>query len=606
MLLLFFLVSLIAGGALLIGNFVLVRLDSRQYIDRPGDRAIISLWIGVLILVNYFLVISFFEPLSPRVTIPAISLLLGLSLLDQQNRRSLGALLLRPAAGAIPGSIALALGAAAYCSQVIVWYDSGLYHVQLIKWLSEFGLVPGLALIHSRFGVISSWFTLPAVFNHGMLQGRIASLTGALCLLLLLVHALMAFSRIAGQRGRIQDLFIVAASLLIVPIILVWGLPNSPSPDFPVTVLTVVVAWALLAISNCKENLNRYDLPESVMLVPLVLAVGAVSIKLSALPLVMVAGSFCLFSGEFSIKKAAFVSSIAVVPLIPVAIAGIIASGCAFYPAQYLCTDLPWSLGATAAETESRVIQGWARWGGAPPEHATSWNWISPWLHNEKVFSVLIMLSLLATFCLFLSRSRSLLKKNIYVLLAGIIGIAFALYSAPTWRFGLGYVAVLLALAAAIQAQTYATVFSGEFNGIKGFKKFDFMAIAVATVLALHMHIVPRPSYRLLDEAKAKGLVTSMDQPHFNLWLPPEIWNLSYGWDKVKGKVEAYKNDIIQTQTGDVVYYKPKESDSCWDSPLPCSPYTLKNIRLHQPMKGLGGGFEKNSPDSQGLPLTHF
>jgi hypothetical protein len=605
MLLLFFLVFLLVVAGLIIGNGVLARLDPWQYFDRSGDRTIISIWIGVLILANYFLLISLFGPLSPRTAIFATLPLLGFSLLSPQNRKNLGVLISRARAGIFVGIMALTLGVAAYCSQVIVWYDSGLYHVQLIKWLSEFGLVPGLALIHSRFGIVSSWFTLPAVFNHGMLQGRIASLPGALCLLLLVGHAFIAFLHIAEQRGRIQDLYIFAASLLVVPIILFWGLPNSPSPDLPVIVLAPVVAWTLLAISNCKNNLNRSDCAIQGTLVPLILAVGAVSVKLSALPLVIVAGCFYLLNGKLSIKKALVVGGMIVLPLIPVVSAGIVASGCAFYPVSYLCTDLPWSLGAAAAETESMVIQGWARWGGAPPEHATPCGWILPWLYNEKIFSVLILLSLLATISLLLPRTRSVLRKNASVLMVGITGIGFALYSAPTWRFGLGYATVLLALTAAIQIQACAGL-PERLNKTKGFKNFGFIGIAVAIVLGLHVHILPRPSYRLLDEAVAKGLITPADHPHVNLLLPPEIWNLSYAWDKKKNKVEAYQTEIIQLKAGDVIYYKPEGTDSCWDTPLPCSPYKLTNIRLYQPTKGLAGGFEKYSPDSQGLPLTHF
>ncbi|EMO63800.1 hypothetical protein LEP1GSC133_1179, partial [Leptospira borgpetersenii serovar Pomona str. 200901868] len=31
-------------------------------------------------------------------------------------------------------------------------YDSGLYHIQSIKWIQEYSVVPGLANLHGRFG----------------------------------------------------------------------------------------------------------------------------------------------------------------------------------------------------------------------------------------------------------------------------------------------------------------------------------------------------------------------------------------------------------------------------------------------------------------------
>lgn len=407
MLILFLLLTLTGGCGLVIGNALLTRLDPWQCFERIGDRVIIATWLGVLILANSFLIISLFTPLSPRVTVPATLLLLVSSLCSRQSRTALWALAWQKA-GTIVGIMALALGAAAYCSQVIVWYDSGLYHVQVIKWLAEFGLVPGLALIHSRFGFISSWFTLPASFNHGMLQGRVATLPGALCLLLLLAHALGAFVHIAEQRARNQDLFIVAASLLALPVILVYGMPNSPSPDFPVIVLIIVVAWVMLTISSQEENHEQAGRTMQVMMVPLVLAVGAASIKLSALPLVMVSGFYYLFSGRPNIKKVAAAGSLTALPLISVATAGLITSGCAFYPVSFLCVDLPWSLGAAAAETMARIIRDWARWGGMrAPENATSWNWILPWFKAEKVGAALIILSLLAVISLLSSRAQT-------------------------------------------------------------------------------------------------------------------------------------------------------------------------------------------------------
>ena len=41
-------------------------------------------------------------------------------------------------------------------------YDTGLYHAQAIRWIEEYGVVPGLANLHSRFGYNSASFALSA------------------------------------------------------------------------------------------------------------------------------------------------------------------------------------------------------------------------------------------------------------------------------------------------------------------------------------------------------------------------------------------------------------------------------------------------------------
>lgn len=44
-------------------------------------------------------------------------------------------------------------------------YDTGLYHAQSIRWIEEYGVVPGLANLHSRFGYNSAAFALCALFG---------------------------------------------------------------------------------------------------------------------------------------------------------------------------------------------------------------------------------------------------------------------------------------------------------------------------------------------------------------------------------------------------------------------------------------------------------
>jgi hypothetical protein len=587
MLFLFLLIALLGGCGLIIGNALLVRLDPGQCFDRVGDRALVSAWLGVLVLANLFLTIALFRPLSPSFVVPATLLLLIISLWPRQNRYALNSLFRLPATG-ILGLAALALGAAAYCSQVIVWYDTGLYHIQAINWFSEFGLVPGVALIHSRLGYVSAWFTLPALFNHGVLQGRIASLPGALCLFLLLCHGLVAFLRLVRRRGRFQDLFIFSASLLVVAVALLWGMPNSPSPDFPIAALVIVVSWAILAISR-QDDRYQLDRSAAVAIVPLILAAGAASIKLSALPLVMVAGCFYLLSGKASSRKAVAAAGLAMLALAPSAAAGIVASGCAFYPISLLCVDLPWSLGAEFADAEALLIRDWNRWGMLTPDHATSWNWILPWLRAETTCTALFFLSLTATVSLPWSSAGNVLKqyRAAYLAALGALGIAFMFYSAPTWRMGLGYLVVLPALALAEWIHSRPSILQ-HFGRITG-RNFGLIGTAVAVVLALHIHIVPRPSYRLLDTEMAQQLVTG-DDPHFNPWVPPRIWNLGYD-DRTTGQTMIVENPIIQDLVEDVIYYHPEDldrSDLCWDAPLPCSPYKLEGIR-----SGPRGGFEK-------------
>jgi hypothetical protein len=43
--------------------------------------------------------------------------------------------------------------------------DTESYHIQMVKWIEEYGSVPGLANLHLRYGFNSSWFTSIAFFE---------------------------------------------------------------------------------------------------------------------------------------------------------------------------------------------------------------------------------------------------------------------------------------------------------------------------------------------------------------------------------------------------------------------------------------------------------
>ena len=579
---------------LVIGTSVLGRLDAGQVINRSGDRAMVATWLGLLVLVNLLLALSLFAPLSPLVTATAVLLLLGAVLTRQKTRAEIARACRQVSAANLVGVLAVLLGAAAYCSQVIVWYDSGLYHVQVVKWLSEYGLVPGLALIHSRFGFISSWFTLPASFNHGPLAGRMMALPGALCLSLVVVHALLAWAWIVGGRSRAQDWFIGTASLLAVLVVLVQGMPNAPTPDFPVIALVVVVAWLMLVIAGGQGQGRCLTGEGTVRLVPLLLAVGAVSIKLSALPLLVVAGCFSLFGGPPTLRKSLMVGGAAGLGLLPTAAAGIVVAGCAFYPATLLCFDMPWSLGAATAAREASLISDFARWGMLAPEGSSPFGWLASWWRSEWSAASLLLLSALAGLMLVVSRNRSSTAER-WVLVLGITGVIYMLAAAPTWRFGLGYLVLLPALLVAYVAEAQPA----RLRTTKHVDNIAVLGVLSALFIVLHVHAVPRPSYRLLDEVVATGVIESGDHPHFNALLPPRIWNIRYDVDRVTGRTIAGPNEIVLDAVGDFVYFRTvdsEKSDLCWDAPLPCAWQRLENVRLRRQEAGIVAGFERSQP----------
>ena len=54
----------------------------------------------------------------------------------------------------------------------IIHYDTGLYHAQSIRWIEEYGVVPGLGNLHTRLAYNSASFCLSALYSFAFLGGQ--------------------------------------------------------------------------------------------------------------------------------------------------------------------------------------------------------------------------------------------------------------------------------------------------------------------------------------------------------------------------------------------------------------------------------------------------
>ena len=72
-----------------------------------------------------------------------------------------------------------------FTSRGYIHYDSDLYHGQSIRWIEEYGVVPGLGHLHERFAYNSSFFAVSALYSMRFLLGEsLHSMSGFFALLL--------------------------------------------------------------------------------------------------------------------------------------------------------------------------------------------------------------------------------------------------------------------------------------------------------------------------------------------------------------------------------------------------------------------------------------
>jgi len=607
--LLLLLIWVIFGGAFfLTGHALLILLRLEKHFPRSYDRTFVAIWLGIALFAPVLLALSIVVALKPFVALILCGIIICLSLGYTTNRRAVLNCVREISLPAVVGTLLIAFGVSAYTSQFITLTDSGLYHLQAIRWLAEYGTVPGVALIHDRLGFTSSWFALAASLDHGVLRGHIyASLGGFV--LFMMIHALgVGLSGMAAATARREDYFLAGAFALSVPPILFWRMGVSPSPDLPVIVLSIVVAWIYLQGANMPAAQSVLD----IRLLPLLLSLAAVTAKLSAVPL-LVATCLCYcLSGAARIRRLILAGCLVSVFLLPQMIVSTITSGYPLFPSSLISFDLPWTLPADAVRETERVIQEWARWGGRPtPPGGNAWNWILPWITEHIYYSLGLMVSCTGVAIMVRQRGRAVGAQPApasqpeaaerCVIAVAIVGLSFSMWKAPDLRFALGYLVIVPALLFTARMRLALPQWVMPWQKIVILPVFG--GVVIFFVL-LHSCCISLPSYAKLTEAINQGGLQTTSSPTVNWLLPPEV--LSFYWKRTGEKRGDYVCECLsylKESTADLVYYRPEIEDAgeCWVSPLPCAPGKLTNVTLRSPTEGLNAGFVLSAASQRGV-----
>ena len=605
-------VIILVGWAVGRGVLALLRVDRL----RPGDRFVIATWLGVVALAVGLLAASIVAPLTPAVAAIVGGLLLSLGGIARSFApRAVAAAPLRAGVRLWPiaaGTACLAIGAAALASDPVTLYDSLVYHVGIMRWLREHGTVPGMALVHNRLGHVSAWFALAAPFDHGSATNRAATVPLGVALVLVGLQTSIAVGRVAARRASTADWFVI-----VLVAALIWPVSArgaaTPSPDVATNVLIVVSAWSVLVVSQ-RGRTSDVDREIGVWLIPLILAVGAATMKLFAIPAVVAAAGYVIVAARGSspsrsvFRPVLVAGTVAAIVLAPFVAANVAASGCPAYPSPIGCTGAPWSVGAAHAADYAEYIRDVARWdrrGNIPPDSPLGW--IIPWMLAHPIVTFLATVSPLVALLLLRRMNRNGRPDESTMEIAGartvvalaLLGIAFAAWQAPAPRFL--YVVVLLipAMAFSHWMQRVVRVIDAGAESADLSHRFamGFASAAVAVGLAYGV-----ASQKLnIRSAMTRGApVFHVDRGDLLLPSAPETQPRLFRWRV---------NDVdvltpVPTPIADTLSYQSVIAfnaafEKCSTAPLPCTPYLpTRDVRLKRPEHGLSGGFVRTrEPD---------
>lgn len=277
-------------------GLALLHRSQVKVIERRGDRIILALWLGVIALSNTLLLLSLITPLTPLTGLGVILGLSAVSLLSTPTRVELNRIRATLSPALVLRLLLLALPIAALTTGQVTWFDTGLYHYQSIQYLARFGTVPGTALVLSNLGFTSSWFALAAPLNAAVLETRVSAVTNGFAVLLAAIHLWISLGHCINRRAFLSDWFALAFWGLL--LCLGLGLQSlskifvSPSPDVPCILLTGVTTWLILICSAPAVRSPRQPIRGEPSILALLLAAGAMTLKLVAFPLLLITGLF--------------------------------------------------------------------------------------------------------------------------------------------------------------------------------------------------------------------------------------------------------------------------------------------------------------------------
>ena len=210
--------------------------------------------------------------------------------------------------------------------------DNESYYLPTIKWLDNYGFVPGLANLHIFLGQISGWHISQSALNLDFIYSEFNDINGFI-LILGNFYVLDKLNKYFIKR----ELYLLILGLFPIFNVLLFPFISSPSPDLPVYVLSLIIFgeyFKSVQTKSFESNIIVF------MLVLFAIFIKVTSILFLIFPIVIFISNRSQKRKEFYI---AFIMSMAVASLFIVK--NIIISGYPLYPLTWLVPDdIDWQL----------------------------------------------------------------------------------------------------------------------------------------------------------------------------------------------------------------------------------------------------------------------
>ena len=170
-----FVVLYLYGFAVIVGLRRILNLNSDEVVEPP-----ITLLLGLMIITFLAMVGHLLIPLG-KVFILALSL--GALVIAFRMRRSISVSLAKNNIWISVFLLLVFVTILENATHIPLNDDTGLYHVQTIRWFETYRIVPGLGNLQMRYAFNSSWLVLNSAFSFAFLGSRSFHLMNAVMFL---------------------------------------------------------------------------------------------------------------------------------------------------------------------------------------------------------------------------------------------------------------------------------------------------------------------------------------------------------------------------------------------------------------------------------------
>ena len=444
--------------------------------------------------------------------------------------------------------------------------DSWLYHLNFLKWVRDYGVVSGLANLHSRLGYNSSFHIFATIFDLGRFENKAAHIALPFLAVLSIVRVgdFLSSSQLqnATNAQRLPILCCLAIAL---------QLASSPTMSSLSTDHALAFICILIAIEFCTMPAYSGSRRTNIRIFILCnLSAIAVTTKLAAFPLPILIFLFTLVYCRMQCSKHEPIQKLFIlgvqflvlpcICLIVHCIASIKLSGWPFFPIPIGDLHLSFGVRSDLVVSEFESISNWAKYrSSAPPESFAIWfvPWIKSSLNNNFFLLNIISLgSILSIFRLMVKDKTSLSfrqKSWVYFALSGSTMFAFWITGAPDIRFMLG---------------NFCLIAPSSILGFVQVKDKSIIAFSLLIIVAAIMLHSSWPNFKPFSEPQ--GIYYIANAPSMKVT------------EKIINKDDPDHSFSI---------FVPLNNNICGNSELPCTPYPSEQLRLRT-MHEISDGFE--------------